>query len=487
VNTLQRLLKNTVAMSATSALRLGVGLALTVYIARELGATFLGKYTLLVAYINIFQILSEAGIPRLATREVARAPQEGGRYFWNALATQLACSVLASFAMIAVVELLGYPDDTTWMLYLATGALPTYAALIAGQAILQAHERMEISTLAEIISSIGQLAATIIVLRLGYGVVGLALVKVLGFALIAVVNLLAVWRLRMVGRPQLDLRFCWKLLREASNILLMALFGAVLLRLDVLIIVQLCGEAVVGIYNAAYQLVKAFVLLVWAYADAIYPLLSRFYRENAGRMQTAIAASLQYGAIAILPLAVGVTMLASPVILLIYGNKSFVDAAGALRILVWHLLPFFAHTMLMRALIAHDRQDLAGRIEGLVVGAAAVYQLTLVYFFGMMGAAVAASLTFLTAVLISSRALLRAAGRLDVPWRQIGRAAAAAAGMGLVLWLIRGAGLWIAVPAGVLVYGILALALGAVSADDRRRLMQTISRRSGAHDRSSRG
>jgi O-antigen/teichoic acid export membrane protein len=474
VNTLQRLLKNTVAMSTTSFLRLGVGLVLTVYIARFLGPTFLGKYTLLVAYINIFQILAEAGIPRLVTREVARSPGESSRYFWNALTVQIGCSLLASAIMIAVVELLGYPADTTLMLYLATGALPAYAVLAAAGAILQAHERMEISTLAEVVSSAGQLVATIIVLRAGYGVVGLALVKVLGFALIACVNLLAVWWLRLVGRPRLDLRFGWRLLREASNILLMAIFGAVLLRLDVLIITQIWGEAVTGIYNAAYQLVKAFVLLVWAYADALYPVLSRLFRQGQAQMQVAVAASLQYAALLILPLAVGATMLASPVIRLVYADESYVDAAWALRLLIWHLLPFLAHTILVRALIAGDRQDLAGRIEGLVLASAVAYELALIYFFGMIGASVAASLVFITAVGLSWRALTRVAGRPAIPWPQIGRAALAAGGMGVVLWLLRSTPLWVTVPAGIIAYVGLTLVVGAINARDRQMFTQLV-------------
>ncbi len=472
MNSLQRLFKNTVAMSASSFLRLGVGLILTIYIARYLGATFLGKYTLLVAYINIFQILAEVGIPRLVTREVARAPEQASRYFWNALVVQLVCSVGSAVAMVALVEVLHYPADTKLMLYLATGALPTYAASAAGAAILQAYERMEISTLAETISSAGQLVATIVVLQAGFGVVGVALVKVLGFALVALVNLLAVWRLKLVRRPHVELRFGWGLLRDARTILMMAIFESVLLRLDVLIITQLWGEAVTGVYNAAYQLVKAFVLLVWAFADAIYPVLSRLFRQGPANMRRALASSLQYGAVAILPLAVGGTLLAEPVIRLVYREQSFMDAAWALRLLIWHLLPFFAHTILLRGLIAADRQDLAAKIEGLTLAAAVVYELSLIYFFGMIGASVAATLTFLTAVVLSWRALTGLVGILEVPWRKIGLAVAAALGMGVAVWLLRDAALWIAVPVGAAVYALLVLAAGVVRPSELRGLVR---------------
>jgi O-antigen/teichoic acid export membrane protein len=471
VNTLQRLLKNTIAMSATNALRLLVGLILTIYIARNLGPEFLGKYALLVTYINIFQILAEAGIPRLVTREVARSPQQSGRYFWNSLVVQLACSIVSSIAMVAVIELLGYPADTKAMLYVATGTLPAYAVLAAGAAILQAHERMEVSTLAEIISSVGQLVATILLLRAGYGAIGLAIIKVLGFALVACVNLLAVWRLRLVGRPQLDLRFGWSLLRHSSNILLMAIFGAVLLRLDVLIINQFWGEAATGIYNAAYQLVKGFVLLIWAYADAIYPLLSKLHRQPGGKMQLAVATSLQYGTVLLLPLAVGGTLLAAPIIRVIYRDPSFMAAVWPLRLLIWHLLPFFAHTILVRSLIASDRQDLASRIEGAVVLVAALFEVVLIYQFGMIGAALAVNLTFVTAVALSGRALVRIGGPLPIHWAQIRRAALAALGTGGVVWLLRNQPLWVSVSAGALSFAALALLLGAISSADRRTFL----------------
>jgi O-antigen/teichoic acid export membrane protein len=459
------------AMSATSFLRLGVGLILTVYIARALGPEFLGKYTLLVAYINIFQILAEAGIPRLVTREVARAPQVAGRYFWNALAVEVACSLVSAILMVAAVEILDYPADTTLMLYLATGALPGHAVLSAGGAILQAYERMEISTVAEVVSSVGQLVATILVLRAGYGVVGLALVKVLGFALIATVNLIAVWWLRLVGRPRLDLRFGWDLLRQSANILLMAVFGAVLLRLDVLIITELWGEAVTGVYNAAYQLVKAFVLLVWAYADAVYPILSRLYRQGAEHIRRAVTLSFQYGMLLILPLGVGATILASPVIRLIYADESYVGAAWALRLLIWSLLPFFGHTVLERVLIAGDRQNIASRIAGAVLTAAVVYQIVLTKFFELIGASVAATVVFSTAVILSWRAVSRLVGAPPLPWAQWARTAVAALGMGGCLWFLHGTPLWASVLVGVAVYVVLAFVTGAFRTEDFRLIM----------------
>ena len=67
--------------------------------------------------------------------------------------------------------------------------------------------------------------------------------------------------------------------------------------------------------------------------------------------------AIKYLLIIALPIAIGITLLSNKIILLIYGAE-FADSATVLQILIWSLVFTFINSILLRLLIAIDKQKL---------------------------------------------------------------------------------------------------------------------------------
>ena len=479
MNVTRRVAKNSVALFISTAIRVGLAFAFTIYIGRTMGPDWLGKLAILLAFLNVFQILAAFGIPPLVTREVARDPSMTSRYFYGALLAQGMLGIVAAGLMAFFAWVLRYPADTTAMLFAATLSVPLFAIAAASGAILQAHERMEFIAIIEAIHSAIQWLVLITIPLAQWGVVALSGIKVGGMAVMMVCYLVFLLRLKVVGRPIFDFRFAWQLARRSSDLLLLALFGSILFRMDVLVLSKVLDEAAVGIYNAAQQLVKMVALMATAYTNAIYPTLSRLFQDRPRFFMAAIRKSLQYGEMLMLPLAVGTAFLAQQLIVLIYGPVGYGDSVFVLQLLAWYMPMQFAYVILSQALIASDQQNRARQVAFVMVSASFIYQLLLTRLMGAPGAAVAGVLSYLTGAILTRRYVAQSIGwfRSRVVF---GKPVLATLGMALLLWPFRQQPLFVVVPLAVVVYLGLLLALRTFAPEDLALVRRLLSRSDGA-------
>ena len=376
--------------------------------------------------------------------------------------------------MFGVVALMPYPEDTRAMLRLAILTLPLFTAYSVAGALLRAYERMQYLLYAEVLSSATQLVLAITVLSRAENVMALAVIRIGGLALAAVLVVVVVWRMRLVGRPALDIRFSGALLRESADFFGMAAFDAVLQRMDVLILSVIAGEAVVGIYDAAFQLVKVVMTLVMSFTEAAYPVLSRLYVHGRERFSLATGKALQYGLIGLLPLATGATVLAPSIIGFLYRRAGYAPAANVLAVLSWGLLAYFVQMLLTRVLIAGNRPRASLWVTGVMVVSGVGLMAGLTWLFGAVGTAFGLGLTYSLGALLAWFAtrdfsLSFGAGCLAKP-------ALAATMMGVGLYFLPGLPIWGAIPAGVLVYAGLAWGLGVFDRGDMQ-ILQALVRR----------
>ncbi len=402
-----RLTKNTVSLSAKSVLRAFTGLVLSIYVARVFGARGMGQFAILLAFINIFQILSEFGIPRLVTRELARRPEETGQYLWSSLIVMLAFSAIGMGLLILTARLFRYPPDTQRILAWSTFTLPGYIIFAAAGSVVQSRERMEFITLAEGLSSVTQLGLAVLLFRPGADIQALAWVKDAGFAVLGLTLLGSVLAKGWIGRFRWDWAFSWSMVRESSDIFVMNFLSAVLFRLDVLTLSLLVGEWATGIYNAAYQIVKLLIMFSQSFADAIFPLLSRYFKDSKARFAQALRQTTVVGVGSGILASVVVMLTAAPLIHVLYRKPEYEASVALLRILVWAFVPYLVFIVLLRALVAADAQEKARRAVVFQVVASAVYLVVLTRLAGATGTAVGIVLSFTTGAVLNAFEMVR--------------------------------------------------------------------------------
>ena len=212
-----------------------------------------------------------------------------------------------------------------------------------------------------------------------------------------------------------------------------------------------------------------------SFVIALFPLLSRYAQDDRRQLARLSETGLKVLLILAFPIAVGTTLLAEPIIVVLAGPGYLPESARALQVLIWYLPISFVNGLLQYVLIAVDRQRTlsVAFAVGVVFNVAA--NLLLIPTYGYLAAAVvtvASEVVLLAPFLWVALREVGSLAVLGVAWRP----ALAALAMGVPVWLLADWSWPLAVVAGALVYGAGLLALRAVGAEERAELRSLLRR-----------
>jgi O-antigen/teichoic acid export membrane protein len=284
----------------------------------------------------------------------------------------------------------------------------------------------------------------------------------------AFVTLAVTWRL---SRPLVRIRPAasrpvWRsLLRAAVPVGAALAVTEVYFRADTLIVSLFEDYEEVGFYALGYRVVELLGMLPAIVMTSVFPLLSRYLRENRDLARRMLDASTDLFTALGVPLAAGGLVVAPQLVRLI-GGDDFDGAADTLRILLFAGALAFVSGLFGMTLIAGDRQRSALRLAIAALAFNVPLNFALVPALGIDAAAAVAVASELLLV-VGGALLVRRELGLTPRLRLVWRALAAAAAMAGVLALVDDWSLAILVPLGAALYLAGLWALGGI---DRRML-----------------
>ena len=385
----QRVAKNTAALSLTQVARTGFNVIISLVVARHLGVVGLGKYAVLAAYLQIFQVLTTVGVPRLIIREMARQQDDGPSWFRRTLVSQMLGAIGSGVVLVMVANLLNHPADTRQALGIITLSLLPYAFSSAAESAFHAKERMGFIAIAQIGARMVQTVASVLALLAGHGIIALAWTIVVGQCLIAIIEIGVTKRMDIWSDFRVEWRQTAFLFRESFHFFLISLSVVVFTRLDVLILSQMVGEEAVGLYNAAYLIVRVVNFLSVSYSSAAYPALSRLFAKAQADFETFLSKSLLFGTILTLLIAILLAVAAEPIIGLLYAGEEYALAVLLLRVEVPFIIIFMWNALLANGLMASNLESRSVIVSGVKLAAGLVYYLALTSRFQTTGTAAA--------------------------------------------------------------------------------------------------
>lgn len=402
----RRTLLNAGALTGSNLWRIAVSFLLQIAVARRLGLEALGHYTLLMAVLNIGQVLSELGLPLLLVRDLARRPDLRRARLRQALIVQGAAALITAAGLVALTALLPTGSPLRPALWWIAASWPLYAALSACETLFQAAERMELLLGVEAAINLLTALASIGVLWLHGTVVHLAAVVALAQVVSVALAGWLVMRTRLLAAPQVQpTTGALGLARQARPFLGLALADVLLQRLDMVLVGLVGGATTAGLYSAAYNLVRVAVKIIQSVWRALYPTLSRLSAQAPARYRRWLGLSLRYGLPACGGAAAVGAVLAAPLLALLYG-ADFPSSAPVLRILLWVMPLFFVESALITHFLVQQRPHAALRLTAAHVAAMALLLPLGIWLGGAVGAAWAALLAQAAGVLVG---LLRTA------------------------------------------------------------------------------
>ena len=319
-------------------------LAATVYIIRTLPVAEYGIYITVCTYIGLFFVIIDAGLNTLVTREIARDHDSANRYFVNVIVLRTLIAFFAFILANGIAYFLNYPAQTTAYIFIFSLFLFSHGIFENYLFIFNGLERMEYAAAESVDCSFSTNALYILVIYLGYGIKPLFIIPTVISMIAGLAMYLIIIRKFIHFRPQVDLSFGLRLLKEAWPFAVLAIFGMIYNKIDIIMLSKMKTVSDVGYYGSAYKLINALFIFSSAYTVAIFPLFSQLSTGAEDKLFFSYKLSFKIMAAVAFPLVAGVSFLGQEIVTLFFTAR-YLAAVAPLKILIWSVLLIYFGTI----------------------------------------------------------------------------------------------------------------------------------------------
>jgi O-antigen/teichoic acid export membrane protein len=333
MKTTSKVIRNSLWMSVQPIILNIVSIFVVGYIASNLGQKDYGVFVLAFSFVALFTPLCSLGLRAIAVRDMAEdranAPVVMGKYF----VLSLVLSVIAYALLVIVVNSMQYPPATKIVIYIAGFNLIFKNTATAFFNAFQAFEKMKFIALSNFISGALLTLFSVIVIYLGYRLIGITLVYVAGSAVL-VASVAVYYRIQFgVLKLSVDVPFWLNAIKRGFPFFGGAMLWMLNMRISIVLLSKMSDDVSVGIYGAAYSIVSRLYIFPDSIGTAIFPTIAYLYaQKNLTELGDLSEKFFRYVLVIGLPFCLGLALLSPQVIQLIYGDL-YAGSAPVLSIL----------------------------------------------------------------------------------------------------------------------------------------------------------
>jgi PST family polysaccharide transporter len=332
---LQLAIGNTGWLFADKILRMGVGLAVGVWLARYLGPGQFGLYSYAFAFTALFGALATLGLDSIVIRELVQDIAAKDEILGATFALKLIGGIVTLFATVAAIALLRPADHVThWLV-----------AIIAAGTIFQAFDAVDFWFQARVESKFSVYAKNgafllMSLARTGLILVGASLIAFAWAALAEVIlgsfGLLLIYRLsgQHISAWKVRVRRAKHLLLESWPLILASVAVMVYMKIDQVMLGEMLGDHAVGVYSAAVRISEIWYFIPLAIASSVTPALIEAKKVSEELYYRRIAKLFRLMAGIAFAIAIPMTFASNLVMDVLYG-RDYIEAGPVLAIHIW--------------------------------------------------------------------------------------------------------------------------------------------------------
>lgn len=469
-----RVARNSLAPILLNLFNRGIDFAFLLVMLRLLSPEAVGTYNYLVVLFVWFDTFTNFGLNLFLIREISRDRTHAPRLFYQS-------SLLRLFLVIVGVALVvGYVviRQSTVTPALEGTALLTLGLLYVGlfpsnlsqgfSALFYAHEQAEKPSAIQTITTINKAVFGVVVLLMGGGIVGLALVSI--FNNVVTLGVFA-WSgrglLRGLRLERPDFALIRQMIRNSWALLLNNFLAIIFFQVDIILLEAIKGAGVVARYSIAYKWLLAINVVPSFFTQALLPVMSRQAQENREAFIKTYGLGLKLLFALSIPLAVVFTVLAEFLTQFMGGAQYLPDGAIAIQVMIWSIPFGWMNSLTQYALIALDLQKRITVAFAVAVTFNIVSNMIFIPSFSFVAAAITTILS--EAVLFVFFAQLMQIGTAQsLPWVSwLWRPVIAGGGMLILVGISAPFSLWGALLLGVIGYSVVFVALRPLNTEEQ--------------------
>ena len=269
----QKILANTGWMTLEKVMRLGLGLVVSVFMARYLGPRDFGILSYAFSVTGFLGTFAYLGLSGIVVRDIVKHPDETGSLMGSVFALKM-IGALLGYGVIVSLALLGHPSSVESWVLIITGALLLFQPMEIIDLWFQSRTESKYPVFGKGLAFLLASAGKITLVFVGASVLAFAAVTLTEFVL-AFFLLLATY----VYKGQ-SIR-AWKfqgskmlgLLRQSWILILSGFLGLVYLKIDQIMLRWMVGAEEVGIYSVAVRFSEAWYFIPSVIAVSVFPTL----------------------------------------------------------------------------------------------------------------------------------------------------------------------------------------------------------------------
>jgi len=388
MNIVQRIAKNTIILLTANAISKVIGFFYVMYTARYLGTEGFGILSFALAFTGIFGVFTDMGLGTLMVREVAKEKSLVEKYLGNITIIKSILAISTFGIIVLLINFLNYPEQTIKVVYLIALSVIFNSFSEMFYSIFRAYEKMEYQSFGQILSSALMLSGALLAINQGFSIIGFASI----YFMVSVIILIYSFVLYILKFAKLKIEIDWdfwkQCIKEAWPMGGMAICIMIYFRIDVVMLSLMKGDTAVGLYSAAYRLSEISTIIPSMFMASIFPIMSKYHKNYKSSFIKTYGKSVKYLFSLALPMALSITLLAKPIINLIYGNE-FAGSVRALQILIWASAIMYATMVMGTTYVTANRQMVNFKLAIVAVILNIVLNLLLIPKYSYLGASAA--------------------------------------------------------------------------------------------------
>ena len=379
--------KNTAFMTIASVGQKIISFVYFSLVARHIGAEGTGKYFFAMAFTTVIVVFVDLGLTSVLVREAAKTREKIQAYFSTILSVKIILGIMAYIAAVVIINLMGYPVETKHLVYLSAVTMLFDSLHLTLYGVLRAIGNLRYE-------AIGTISSQLITLTLGsiFLYFNLPLIfLILAFTIPSFLNVCFVTAVLYVKykinlTPHFDKHIFIYIGKISIPFALAAIFARIYSYVDSILLSKMAGDIQVGWYSIPYKITYAFQFIPLALMAALYPRFSEYFISNKERLAFVFERSIKYLLIIVLPLAFGIGILSSDIIITFF-SKEYLNSIVPLQILLIGLIFSYISFPIGAVLNACNRQSTQTVIIGTVMTINIFLNILLIPKYGVIGAA----------------------------------------------------------------------------------------------------
>jgi O-antigen/teichoic acid export membrane protein len=332
---LQNVISNTGWLFADNIVRMGVGLAVGIWVARYLGPEQLGLFSFALAFVSLFTAFTSLGLEDIIVRDIVHDPSCRDETLGSAFILKLIGAVVSFAATLGGIMILR-PDDALnhWLVgIIAAGAL------FHGFYVIEDWFNSQVQAKYVVFTKNGAFlfcsALKVILIITGQTLIAFAWTATIEVA-VGAAGLIAAYT--FLKNRILDWRFSLKravnLFNDSWPLLFSGIVIMVYMRIDQVMLGEISGNSEVGIYSVAVRLAEVWTFIPMAISYSVFPAVVEARAMDEALLYQRLQKLYNLMALAAYAVAVPMTLFGGWLVDTLYGEP-FTRAGAMLVVLIW--------------------------------------------------------------------------------------------------------------------------------------------------------